>query len=157
MVKKLSPGKFEYPLETVLKVRGIRERKEQEQFADKKREYLDEKNKEETIEQKKKKSATELQNLLGGGKINDFERVVRRRIHFGLVKEELDKQIEKVIEASSNLEGQRQKLMDAMKNRKIIEKDKEHKLEEYSEMMKQLEIKFMDDIATARHQMDKKS
>ena len=40
MARKVKAGKFKYGLETVLKVRGIREKKEQEKFAEKNREYL---------------------------------------------------------------------------------------------------------------------
>ena len=44
MAKKPKPGKkFKYQLESVLKVRAIKEKKEQEKFADKKREYITEK------------------------------------------------------------------------------------------------------------------
>ena len=37
-------GKFKYRLDTVLRVREIKEGREQEEFAKKKRDYLDEKN-----------------------------------------------------------------------------------------------------------------
>lgn len=154
---KVKPGRtFKYPLESLLKVREIKEQKEQEKFAQRKKEYLLEKQKEDEISNKKRNKTDELRNIMKKGVIKDFFRVLARRAHLGLLKEELDKQVDKVIDASSKLEDQRDKLMDSMKNRKIIEKDKEHKLSEYSEAMKQLEIKFMDEISSLRFKREKK-
>ena len=47
MAKEVKPGKkFDYPLETVLKVKKIKEKKEQEKFAESQREYYLEKQRE---------------------------------------------------------------------------------------------------------------
>ena len=43
MAREQKPDKFKYSLDTVLRVRGIKERKEKEKFAEKEREYLQEK------------------------------------------------------------------------------------------------------------------
>lgn len=151
MARVIKPGKFKYPLETVLKVRGIKERKEQEKFAEKKREYIKEKEREEQLERERVEKQKELRRIIKRGPISDFERVLRRKAHLGVVKERLDEQIEKVIEASQRLESQRAKLLESMKDRKIIEKDKEHYFDEYQELMKGLEVKFLDEIATLRY------
>jgi len=156
MAKEIKPGKkFKYGLETVLKVKEIREKKEQEKFAVRQKEYYTEKKKEQEIQDTKDGQAKEFKQLVGKGKIPDFSRVLQRRQHLGVLKEELDNQIEKVIEASQKLEKQREKLLDSMKDRKIIEKDKEHKLDQYNEVMKQYDIKFLDEIATLRFKRDK--
>jgi hypothetical protein len=42
-----------------------------------------------------------------------------------------------------------------MKDKKIIEKNKEHKLEEYTKVMQDLEMKFLDEIATQRYVHEK--
>ena len=150
MAKEQKPGKFKYTLETVLKVRGIKERREKEKFADKQREYLTEKEKEEQLEEEKKEKEGELKHIIKKGPISQFEKVMRRHAHLGVLKKDIDDQIEKVIDASKRLEDQRSKLIESMKDRKIIEKDKGHKLEDYDDMMKNLEIKFLDEIATQR-------
>lgn len=152
MSEKPKGGKFKYRLETVLKVRGIRERKEQEEFAKKQREYMTEKEKEAEIDREKKTKTGELRRILKKGPISDFERVMRRRHHLGVVKEQLDKQVEEVKKAQVRLDGQREKLIEAMKKRKIIEKNKEHKFEEYKGVMKKLEENFLDEIATVRYE-----
>jgi flagellar export protein FliJ len=150
MAREQKPGKFKYTLETVLRVRGIKERREKEKFADKQREYLTEKEKEELLEEEKKEKEGELKHIIKKGPISQFEKVLRRHAHLGVLKKDIDEQIEKVIDASKRLEDQRSKLIESMKDRKIIEKDKGHKLEDYDDMMKNLEIKFLDEIATQR-------
>jgi flagellar FliJ protein len=150
MAREQKPGKFKYSLDTVLRVRGIKERKEKEKFAEKEREYLTEKQKEEQLEEEKKEKEGELKHIIKKGPISQFEKVLRRHAHLGVLKKDIDEQIEKVIDASKRLESQRSKLIESMKDRKIIEKDKEHRLDDYKEMMKDLEIKFLDEIATER-------
>ncbi len=150
MPREQKPGKFKYSLETVLKVRGIRERKEKERFAEKEREYNTEKLKEEQLEEEKTEKEGELKHIIKKGPISEFEKVLRRHAHLGVLRKDIDEQIEKVIDASKRLETQRAKLVESMKERKIMEKDKEHKLSDYDIMMKDLEIKFLDEIATER-------
>ncbi len=155
MAKEIKPGKkFKYGLESVLKVKEIREKKEQEKFAVRQKEYYEEKTKEQQIQDEKKDQSSQFKKIVGKGTM-DFGKVLARRQHLIVLKEALDAQIEKVIESSQKLEKQREKLLDAMKDRKIIEKDKEHKLEKYNEVMKQYEIKFLDEVATLRFKREK--
>lgn len=157
MAKKPKPGKrFKYDLESVLKVRAIKEKKEQEKFADKQREYLTEKEREEEIEKNKKTKEEELRGVFRRGPISDFAKVMRRRSHLDVLKDDLDKQVEKVIEASKVLEEQRARLIASMKDKKIMEKHKERKLDEFKKLMQELELKFMDEIATERFKHEKR-
>jgi len=157
MAKEVKAGKkFKYSLETVLKVRGIREKKEQEKFAEKKRSYLTEKEREELLKDKKRGEEQEIRETFKKpGPISDFEKVMRRHAHLGVLKGEIEKQVEKVIEASRILEDQREKLLKSMKDKKIIEKNKEHKFDEYTKVMQDLEMKFLDEIATERFMHEK--
>ena len=154
---KPKPGKkFKYDLQSVLKVRAIKEKKEQEKFAEKKRKYMTEKEREEAIEQEKKGKEEELRRVFKKGPISDFAKVLRRRSHLDVLKDDLDKQVEKVIEASKLLEEQRARLVSSMKDKKIMEKHKEKKLDEYKKMMQELETKFLDEIATERFKHEKR-
>ncbi|MCX5750698.1 MAG: flagellar FliJ family protein [Candidatus Saganbacteria bacterium] len=156
MVRKPKPGKkFKYNLEPVLMVRQIKEKKEQEQFADKKRAYIKEKDEEERLKKTEKERIDDVRTLIKKGPIRDFADVLRRRAHLGVLKEDVEKQVEKVIDASKVLENQRVKLIDAMKDKKVMEKDKTNKLDQYKKLMENLEMKFMDEIATLRFQHDK--
>lgn len=146
---------FKYGLESVLKVRGIKEKQEKEVFAKKQKEYFEEKMKEEQLEEEKKEKQEELKGIVKRGPITDFEKVLRRHAHLGVLKKDVDDQIIKVIEATKILEEQRAKLIDAMKDKKIMEKNKENRLKQYKEIMKQLEINFLDEIATQRFKREK--
>ena len=150
MPREQTGGRFNYSLETVLKVRGIRERKEKEKFAEKQRDYMTEKQKEEDLKENKREKEGELKGIIKKGPISQFEKVLRRHAHLGVLKKDIDDQIEKVIDASKRLESQRTKLIESMKDRKIIEKNREHRLDDYNKLMKDLEIKFLDEIATTR-------
>jgi flagellar FliJ protein len=157
MAKKPQPGKkFKYGLESVLKVRAIKEKKEQEKFADKKRKYLTEKEREEAIEREKKGKEEELRGVFRRGPISDFTKVLRRKAHLEVLRDDLDEQVEKVIEASKLLEEQRAQLIASMRDKKIMEKHKEKKLDEYKKIMQELELKFMDEIATERFKHEKR-
>lgn len=151
------PGKkFKYDLEAVLKVRGIKEKKEQEKFAEKSREYLTQKQKEDQIRAEKKGKEEELRHVFRKGPISNFEKVLRRKAHLDVLKDDLNDQVDKVIEASKNLEEQRARLVESMKEKKIIEKHKERKLDEFQKLMDSLEAKFLDEIATQRFEHEKK-
>ena len=156
MAKKPKAGKFKYGLQTVLKVRGIKETQEKEKFAEKQREYIKEKEEENRIENAREHGREQLKDIMSKGPITDFAKVLHRRAHLGKLREDLDVQIEKVIEASSRLEDQRSNLISAMKDKKLIEKHKEKKFDEYKKVMQDLEIKFLDEIATERFRHEKK-
>ena len=140
MSKKVKAGRFKYDLQTVLKVREIKEKKEEEKFAEKQRTYLTEKEKEELLEAERQNKRNELRGIMKKGPISDFAKILRRKAHLGKLKEDIDAQVEKVIEASQRLEEQRAKLIDAMKDKKL---------------MQSLEIKFLDEIATERFRHEK--
>jgi flagellar protein FliJ len=153
---KPKPGKkFKYGLESVLKVRKIKEKKEQEKFADKKRVYNKDKKKEEDIKDDKSNKEGELRGFFNKGKISDFSKVLTRKAHLEVLKSDLEKQIEKVIESSKLLEEQRAHLINAVKDKKVMEKHREKKQDEYKGIMRDLETKFLDEIATTRFKREK--
>ncbi|MFC1496366.1 flagellar export protein FliJ [Candidatus Margulisiibacteriota bacterium] len=157
MAQKSKAGKkFKYGLETVLKVRGIKEQKEKEKFAEKQKEYMDEKSKEDTIRDKKTGEEDTIRKSFRKGPISNFEKVMRRHAHLGILKKDLDKQIEEVIKASQKLEEQRDHLIVSMKDKKIMEKNKENRFKEYQKAMQKMEIDFLDEIATTRFKHEKR-
>ena len=79
---------------------------------------------------------------------------MRRQSHLGVLKEDIEKQVEKVIAASKKLEKQRELLVTAMKDKKIMEKDKDNTRKKHTKLMQDLELKFLDEIATQRFQRE---
>ncbi|MFH1541839.1 MAG: flagellar FliJ family protein [bacterium] len=158
MAEKPIPGKiFKYKLTPVLKVRAIKEKKEQEKFAEKSREYLTEKEREEAIKDDKLNKEDDLRSVFKKGPVSDFSKVLNRKAHLEVLKDDLEKQVEKVIEASKKLEEQRAKLVIAMKDKKVMEKHRERKLDEYKQVLNEIETKFLDEIATERYSQDKRN
>lgn len=154
---KLKPGKkFKYDLASVLKVREIKEKKEQEKFAEKKRTFMTEKEREDAIKEDKINKENDLRGVFKKGQISDFSKVLTRKAHLEVVKDDLDKQVEKVISASNKLEEQRARLVASIKDKKIMEKHRERKLDEYKKMILSLETKFLDEIATERFKHEKR-
>lgn len=152
MAREMKPGKkFRYDLETVLKVRKIKEKKEQEEFAKRTRDYMTEKEKQEKIEREKQDREKELRSILGKGPIQGFERVMQRKMHLGILKDERDKQEKKTDEANERLEAQRQSLVTSMKDRKVMERHRENTLKKYQHLMRQVEGKTLDETAVLRH------
>jgi len=140
---------FEYNLRTVLKVRNIFERIEKEKFAEAQRKYLEELKKEEEMHEYERQQQVQLRNKLTG-QIDDFASVMHRHQFLKKYKEDVVVQENKTKEADQRKEEQRERLIKAIKDRKIIDKDKEHKKEAWQKLMNREETKFLDDISTTR-------
>ncbi|MBU0502333.1 MAG: hypothetical protein KJ811_03695, partial [Candidatus Margulisbacteria bacterium] len=124
MARKPKPGKkFKYDLQSVLKVRAIKEKKEQEKFSEKQREYMTEKEREEQIKEDKKNKEKDLRKIFKKP-VADMSKILTRKAHLEVLKDNLEKQIERVIEASNLLEEQRARLIEAVKDKKVMEKHK---------------------------------
>jgi flagellar FliJ protein len=149
VAREIKPGKFEYPLEVVLKVREIKEKKESEEFAKTQRKLLEEQNRTQELKTRQESRQDELKEKMSG-KISDFGEILRRHSHLGKLKVDVEKQKENEKKAEEKRDKQRDKLLDAVKDRKIIDKDKEHKKDEHSDLMRQIETKFLDEIGTTR-------
>lgn len=151
MGRQPKPGKFNYRLETLLRVRNIKEKKEQEKFAEEQRRFLEEQRKANLLREEKGVRTDELKDVLSPGKkISDFGEVLRRRVHLDDLDERKKKQEEVEKKQQKKLDMQREILIEKMKERKIIAKDKGNKFKEHKGLMDHLESKFLDDVATSR-------
>ena len=149
MAKPKKGKKFTYNLDAVLKVREIREKQEQEKFQEAERKYLEEKKKEADIKNFQQEKYSELRNLMGtGSKISNFQQVLMRKSHLDIVKTQVEDQERAREEADQLKEDQRQQLIKAVKDKKIMEKDREKKQTAWKKFMDKEDVKFMDDIST---------
>lgn len=155
MVRQPKPGKFEYSLETVLKVRNIRERQEKEKFATAQKKYFEEHDKTQKLIKEQRDRQDDIVATYKKGKIDDFGAVLRRHIHLEDLGERRDKQAGVEHEAEKKRDDQRGVLIEKMKDRKVIEKDKDHKKEEHKELMDGLEAKFFDEIGSTTFTREK--
>lgn len=150
MAKEPKKGKFNYGLDSVLKVREIFEKQQKAVFAEKERILNEEKQKEEELKNWQDQMNTELRNSMIG-EIKDFGTILRRRSHLVKVKEDVETQEDIRVKAEKIREEQREKLELKMKERKVIEKDKDNKKEDWRKFMDKDEGKFLDDIANSHH------
>lgn len=141
---------FVYQLETVLKVREIREKQEQEKFKKAEERVVQELKKEEEMKKIQTEAYNELHKLMGSFELPDMNIIKIRKVHLEKLDEQVKEQIEKRKEAERERDKQRDALNKAVKERKIMEKDKEKTRLKWRKIMDKEELKFMDDIAGIR-------
>ncbi len=146
MAKAPKKGKrFLYNLKAVLKFREIKEQQEQELFVEKQRLFEEEKRKEEEIKRFQAEKYAELKEELSIGEI-DFHQVEVRKGHLEVLKDQVIEQERKKAESEEVMDEQREVLIQAVKERKVLDKDKEKKKESWKKMMNKEDAKFMDEI-----------
>jgi len=142
--------RFEYNLQTVLKVRNIQEKQEQEKFTRAEDLLKAEKVKEEKLKTQQREEYSDLKERMGPGKTLDFQQMAMRRTHLDKLKVKVVEQEQVRLEAEKKRDAQRLELIKAVKNRKILDKDKEHKRTAWQGLMKKEEEKFINDISSVR-------
>ena len=149
MVKPPKKSKrFVYNLQSALNFRELRESQEQEKFNEAERKYLRELEKEEQMKEQEKAEQAALVSEIAEGKILDFQQVMMRKAHLEQLKVEIEDQIKVREQAEEERDLQREVLIQAMKDRKILEEDREKKRDAWKDLMKKEEMKFMDEIAS---------
>jgi len=157
MSKPEKSKSFKYNLLSVLKVRQIHEKQEQEKFQVAERKFDEEKKKEDKIKDFQKQKYHELRELFGSGEvISDFHEVLMRKSHLDIVKEQVQEQERLRQEAERLKDEQRQRLIKAAIDKKIMEKDQEKKKIAWKGVMEKEETKFFDDISSIRFHQQKR-
>lgn len=148
MVKKPKKAKrFRYNLAAVLTYRIIKETKEKERFFELEKRFKKEREKEQAFIQQEINERLGLSNEIREGTI-DFVQVTMRKAHLEQLKVELLNQINRRKEAEEKKETQRQVFIQASKEKKILEEDKQKKYEAWKVLMLKEEMKFLDEIST---------
>ncbi|MBT5856304.1 hypothetical protein HOH87_06710 [bacterium] len=140
--------RFLYNLKSVLKYREIRETQEQDKFNAAERKFIEEKKKEDELKNQQSSEYTELRGRMSEGATIDFQQVQMRRAHLDILKDKVVEQEKVRVDAETAKEDQREELVKAVKDKKILEKDKEKKRESWKEVMKKEDVKFMDEISS---------
>jgi flagellar export protein FliJ len=140
--------RFQYNLESALNFRGLRETQEQDKFNKAEQKYMEELGKEERMKNQERSESADLLSEISEGKTIDFQQVMMRKAHLEQLKGRITEQVEVRETAEKEKEDQRDVLIQAMKDKKILEEDKEKKHEMWKRIMKKEEVKFLDDIAS---------
>lgn len=148
MSKAKKSKRFTYPLQTVLKVREIRENQALDAFQKAEKAYHDAQQTLLDIEKKRDHAYQELRDCLSGkSPTTNVQEVVLRKHHLDGLEQDILKQQAVVEETRLAMEDARQKLVSAMIDRKIIDKDKEKTRESWKKIMDKHDGLFLDDIA----------
>lgn len=140
--------RFIYNLQSALNFRELRESQEQEKYNDAERKYDIELKKENLLKEQEVSENAALLEELSEGKTLDFQQVMMRKAHLEQLKVEIQDQIKVREQAEEDKKIQREVLVQAMKDRKILEEDKEKKRGMWRDLMKKEEMKFLDEIAS---------
>ncbi len=155
MSKPKKSKRFRYNLESLLKVRHIREKQEQDKFSELSRILEEEQRKEEELNTKIEEKYLELRERMSGVMTN-LNEIISRKFHLDTLKEKLIAQVEVVKQAVTKKEEQRLNLVRASMEKKIIEKDREKKKMAWKKLMDKEDSKFLDDIATIGYEMKRR-
>jgi len=151
MSKPEKSKRFKYKLKTLLKVREIKEKQEKDKLVELEQKLLEEIKKEEELKALQKIKYDELRNMMSSGKtLPDTGIIQIRKRHIEVLEEKVLAQHEKVLAAEKERDAQREKLIQAIKEKKVIEKDKEKTRKAWVKLMNKEEAKFLDDIAGIR-------
>ena len=119
--------RFKYNLQSALNFRERKETQEQDKYNKAEQKFNEELSKEERMKTQEQEEQGGLVAQLGEGKTIDFQQVMMRKAHLEQLKGEIIEQ-EKIREdAEEAKDSQREMLVKAMKDKKILEEDKEKK------------------------------
>lgn len=143
--------RFKYNLQKVLKFRETKETIEQDKFTKKQQEYDEEKRKEDELKAFQLQKYHELSDVLYNKEgFIDFHQVEMRKAHLDIVKKDVEKQEVLRQEAKEEKDKQREVLIEAKKDKQILDKDKEKKKDRWKLFMRREEEKELGEIATQK-------
>ena len=151
MSKPIKGKRFVYKLESLLKVRKIREQQEKDKFTEAEKVLVDAIKKEESLKKKRLEAYVSLQEMMRTGTLPDMNIIKIRKVHLEKLDEQVEAQVNVRKEAEKKRDLQREKMIEAMKETKIIEKDREKTREAWRKMMDKEADKFLGEIAVIGH------
>lgn len=150
MSKPKKGKRFVYSLETLLKVRGIRERQQQEKFNEAEKKVKEEERKEAQMKKEQQEHLTYVRELLSSDELPSMTTIEMHQQHVKILEARVNEQKQVVIQAEEQKEKEREELIKKSKEKKIIEKDKEKTRKEWKKMMNKLDAQFLDELASIK-------
>jgi len=136
---------YKFSLEPVLKYRKLLEEDLQKDFAVLKRQLLDERGRLSKYEQVRDRFSEELQQKqMKNICVSD---ILLYSDYLQQVSKEIEKQLEKILEAEKNVDQKREELVGAMKNRKMIDRLREKGLKGHVQELSKKEQDLMNEAA----------
>ena len=150
MSKAKKQKRFRYTLESLLKVRVIREKQQKDVLAKAEQAYQAELQKEKELQDQLAATYTALDELFKEGLMDQLNKIELLKHHVTVLKEKITEQEKVRREAEKKRDEEQEKLIKLAKERKIIEKDKDKTRDKWKRIMDKEDAKFMDEIASVR-------
>lgn len=143
-------ARFTFRLQSVLNLREKVEDQKELEYARALQKVAEEEAKERTLVERKALKTEELTELVSKEGIDPYE-VSRYNDFIEVLKERIVEQRKAVATAKAAAEAKRLELVEAMRERKTIERLRENAFEEYLEEEKHLEQKQVDDVVSYKY------
>lgn len=150
MSKPKKGNKFVYSLETLKKYRDIKEKKEQEELTKAERVVDEERQKEVQLFEEQNDHYAYFEEILSSEDVPSLDIIQMNQVHMKNLQEKVNTQKEQVKKAEKHKEEQKEKLVEATKEKKIIDKDREKTREKWKKMMDKLDAQFLDELGTIK-------
>jgi len=149
MSKPKKSKSFNYHLDDVLKVREIKAQQQQEKLSLANQKLVEEKAKEEQLKALESESYDTLLGMMKDA-LPDMNTIQMRKYHLEALKKKVLDQESVRKTAEDEKESARLQLVQAMLDKRIIEKDKEKTHKKWQRLMNKENRKFLDEIAVTR-------
>jgi flagellar FliJ protein len=150
MAKPKKSKRFKYNLASALRVRIIRETLQKEEVQKAKRNLEAERQKLKEIQDKQEIEHNMILEMYTGSRPLDLDEVKLRKYQMEQLQIKEEEQKLAVSRAEVQVQEEEKKLLKAVRDRKILEKDREKKQKLWKKMMEKEDTKFLDDISVSR-------
>ena len=150
MSKPKIGNKFVYSLETLKKYRDINEKKQQEELIKAEQVVKEEQQKEIEFVAEQNNHYAYFEDILASDEIPSLDIIQMNQVHMKKLQEKVNTQKEEVKKAEEHKDEQKEKLVEATKEKKIIDKDREKTREKWKKMMDKLDAQFLDELGTIK-------
>ena len=150
MSKPKKGNKFIYSLETLKKYRDIKEKKEQEELIKAEQIVDEERQKEVQLVEEQNDHYAYFEEILSSEEVPSLNIIQMNQLHMKSLQEKVNNQKDQVKKAEEHKEEQKEKLVEATKAKKIIDKDREKTREKWKKMMDKLDSQFLDELGTIK-------
>tara|TARA_Y100000741_G_C18153529_1_gene518229 strand:- start:342 stop:854 length:513 start_codon:yes stop_codon:yes gene_type:complete len=150
MSKPKKGKRFIYSLKTLLNVRSIREKQQQEKFNAAEKKLHEERIEEKKMKVEQNEHLNYVNNLLSSNQLPSMTTIQMHQEHVKRMEEKVKNQEAIVQKSKEKRDEEQQELIQKVKEKKIIEKDKEKTRVRWKKMMDKLDSEFLDELASIK-------
>ena len=150
MSKPKKGKRFNYPLKTLLKVRDIRQRQQQEKLNTAEKELQTQEHKEKKIKKAQQDHLDIVRTLLASETLPPLSTIQMHQHHVKTMEKKVVDQKKVVKKSENKRDDERKELIEKSKEKRIIEKDKEKTRLKWKKMMDKLDSQFLDELSSIK-------